>query len=71
MLNGLGDLFVALPGPDAALELWHAIAKAQPQLSRLVYHQRSMNIKEDSPHFEETIDLLDLSLFPEDRVQLD
>jgi hypothetical protein len=69
-LRGLRDLFISLPGPDATLNFWHAVAENLPQLTRFVHHQRVVNVDEDSPLFEEEMDLWDLSLFPEDRVRL-
>lgn len=70
-LKGIRDLFISLPGPDATLDFWHAVAENLPRLTRFVYHQRGVNVDEDSPLFEEQMDLWDLSLLPEDRERLD
>ncbi|KAH9204561.1 hypothetical protein DL95DRAFT_529207 [Leptodontidium sp. 2 PMI_412] len=69
--QGLKDLFVSLPGPVDTLELWRSIIHHKSTLTRFVCHQRSVDLHDDSPHFEEEIDLLDLSLLPEDRAELD
>jgi len=69
--QGLKDLFVSLPGPVDTLELWRSIIHHKSTLTRFVCHQRSVDLHDNSPHFEEERDLLDLSLLPEDRAELD
>jgi hypothetical protein len=69
--QGLKDLFVSLPGPVETLEFWRTIAHHKSTLTRFVCHQRTVNLDDNSPHFEEEMDLLDLSLLPEDRAELD
>ncbi|KAH6667672.1 hypothetical protein B0J14DRAFT_169359 [Halenospora varia] len=69
--QGLKDLFVSLPGPVETLEFWRTIAHHKSTLTRFVCHQRTVNLNENSSHFEEEMDLLDLSLLPEDRAELD
>ena len=69
--QGLKDLFVTLPGPVQTLDFWRTIAYHKLTLTRFVCHQRTVNLNENSPHFEEEMDLLDLSLLPEDRTELD
>jgi hypothetical protein len=69
--QGLKDLFVTLPGPVQTLEFWRALAHHKSTLTRFVYHQRTVNLIENSSRFEEEMDLLDLSLLPEDRTKLD
>lgn len=70
-LKGLRDLFISLPGPDVTLNFWRAVSKRLPQLTRFVYHQRAVNVDEDSLFFAEQMDLWNLSLLPEDRIRLD
>ena len=69
--QGLKDLFVSLPGPVETLELWRSMIHHESTLTRFVCHQRTVNLDDNSPHFEEEMDLLDLSLLPEDRAELD
>jgi hypothetical protein len=69
--QGLRDLFTTLPGLVPTLDLWRTIGHHQSTLTRSVCHQRAVNLHENSPHFEEEVDLLDLSLLPEDRAELD
>jgi len=69
--QGLKDLFVSLPGPVETLELWRSIIHHESTLTRFVCHRRTVNLDDNSPHFEEEMDLLDLSLLPEDRAELD
>jgi hypothetical protein len=47
----------------------NTIGHHQSTLTRFVCHQRTVNVDENSPHFEEEVDLLDLSLLPEDRAE--
>jgi hypothetical protein len=69
--QGLKDLFVSLPGPVETLEFWRRIAYHKSTLTRFVYHQRTVDTDDTSPHFEEEMDLLDLSLLPSDIAELD
>jgi hypothetical protein len=52
-LQGLRDLFIALLGPAPTLDLWRTIARHKSTLTRFVCHQRTVNLNENSPHFEE------------------
>ena len=47
------------------------MAHHKSTLTRFVCRQRTVNLDENSPYFEEEMDLLDLSLLPEDRAELD
>lgn len=67
----LTDLFLSLPGPIFTLDIWRALANNRLPLTRFIYHQRSVNLNEDSSRFEEEEDLTDLSLLPEDMDELE
>ncbi|KAG9229520.1 hypothetical protein BJ875DRAFT_474606 [Amylocarpus encephaloides] len=69
--QGLKDLFVSLPGPVETMVLWRSILHHKSTLTRFIFHQRTVNIDVNSPHFEGEMDHLDLSLLPEDRAELD
>ena len=69
--QGVRDLFITLPRLVLTLDLWHTIAYHKSTLTRFVYRQRVVNFNENSPHFEEEINLLNLSLLLEDRAKLD
>jgi hypothetical protein len=67
----LTDLFLSIPGPTVTLELWRKLADKKIPLTRFVYHQRCVNLNENSSRFEEEEDLLDLSLLPDDMDELE
>jgi hypothetical protein len=67
----LTDLFLSIPGPTETLDLWRKLADNKMRLTRFVYHQRSVNINENSSRFEEEEDLADLLLLPEDMDKLE
>jgi hypothetical protein len=69
--QGLRDLFIALPGPGSDLRPVAHYAHHKLTLTRFVCHQRTVNLNEYSPHLEEEMDILDLSLLPGDRAKLD
>ena len=58
---GLEELFIGQCFLDA-MPLWHAIARCHPALRRFVFHQRNINLEEESPCFEEECDLNDLGI---------
>ena len=64
--EGLGELFISQSGPVGPLALWNTIARCHPTLRRFVHHQRTININEDAPNFEEEHDLGDLAIFGRD-----
>jgi len=69
--QGLRDLFITLPRPVPTLDLWRTMAHHKSTLTRFICHQRTVDLNENSPYFEEEMDLLDLSLLPEDSAELD
>ncbi|KAH8679710.1 hypothetical protein BGZ60DRAFT_235687 [Tricladium varicosporioides] len=69
--QGLRDLFITHPAPVPALGLRRAMAHHKSTLTRFVCRERIVDLDEHSLYFEEEVDLLDLSLLPEDRVELD
>jgi hypothetical protein len=67
----LTDLFLSIPGPTETLELWRKLADNEIPLKRFVYHQRYVNLDDDSSRFEEEEDLPDLSLLPDNMDELE
>jgi hypothetical protein len=62
----LSNLFLRFSGPEATLELWRTLARNRISLTRFVYHQRTINLDENSSRYEDEEDLNDLSLLRED-----
>lgn len=65
--EGLQELFISHQGPSHTLALWELFRGRHSTLRRFVYHQRTIDMEEDSPYFEEARDLPDLSLIEEDK----
>ena len=52
------------------MPFWRSMLHHKSTLARFAYHQRVINLDEDSSHYEEECDLLDLSLIREDVFEL-
>ncbi|KAI0376289.1 hypothetical protein F5Y04DRAFT_266653 [Hypomontagnella monticulosa] len=61
--EGLEELFISQSGPVGTLGLWNTIARYHPTLRRFVHHQRTVNIDEEAPDFEEEHDVMDLAIY--------
>jgi hypothetical protein len=68
--EGLENLYVAHDAPTDTIAFWRSILNHKSTLTRFVYHQRALEIDEDSPHFQERCDYTDLSLNSEDVDEL-
>ncbi|KAI8711451.1 hypothetical protein NCS52_01408500 [Fusarium sp. LHS14.1] len=64
--EGLEELFLSHTGPVSALQLWEILARRHATLSRLVCHQRTIELPLDSPVDDELCDLADLSIYGRD-----
>ena len=62
--QGLRGLFITLPGLVPILDLWRTIAHHKSTLPRFACRQSTVNLDENSPHYEREMDLLDLSFLP-------
>lgn len=68
--EGLEDLYVAHAGPAKTIAFWRSMLHHKSTLTRFAYHQRAIDIDEDSSPFGEECDLLDLSMLEEDVAEL-
>jgi hypothetical protein len=64
--QGLEELFVSYMGPEPTLQLWNQVILHHATLKRLVHHQRTVNLDDESPYFEEMKDLPDLAILSEE-----
>jgi hypothetical protein len=71
MCGTLLRIYLSVSRPVETLEFWRNITHHKSTLARFVCHQRIVSLDDDSPHFEEEMDLLDLSLLPKGRAELD
>ncbi|KAJ2996538.1 hypothetical protein NUW58_g947 [Xylaria curta] len=62
--TGFEELFVVEQGPECSIDLWDSAANHQATLKKFVYHQKALNLDEDSDYFEEFQDLQDLAILP-------
>jgi hypothetical protein len=60
--EGLEELFINQQGPQDSIRSWKGIARRHATLKRFVHHQRTVDLDEDSPYFEEEIDLPNLAI---------
>lgn len=61
--DGLEELFLSNSGPMPTLYLWEILARRHSTLRRLVCHQRTIELPQDSPVDGELCDLADLSIY--------
>ena len=61
-VDGLGILHMSLPSPCDTKACWRTMARHTSTLRQLVYHIRGVNLDDESRHFEEEMDMSDMSL---------
>lgn len=65
--EGLEAFFIMHPGPVPPLSMWTLLASQhRPTLKKFVHHQRTINLNDESPGFEEEMDLRDLALLDDE-----
>jgi hypothetical protein len=70
VFEGLENLYVAHFGPADTIAFWRSMLHHKSTLTRFACHLSVMDIDEDSSHYEEDFDLLDLSLLGKDVAKL-
>lgn len=68
--EGLEELYISHVGPVPALDFWNRIIHRHTTLKRFVHHQRTIDIDDESPHFEEEHDLSDLAILGRELRQI-
>ncbi|KAF5127134.1 hypothetical protein E5D57_008062 [Metarhizium anisopliae] len=69
-LEGLEELHISHVGPVPGLGFWNRIIHRHTTLKRFVHHQRTIDIDDESPHFEEEHDLSDLAILGRELRQI-
>jgi len=70
IFEGLQELFISTSAPSETLCIWRSMLHHKSTLRRFVHHQRSVNLDETSPNYEERCDLPDLSFVSKDIKKL-
>ncbi|KID73422.1 ATPase family AAA domain-containing protein 3C [Metarhizium brunneum] len=68
--EGLEELYISHVGPVPGLGFWNRIIHRHTTLKRFVHHQRTIDIDDESPHFEEEHDLSDLAILGRELRQI-
>ena len=62
IFEGLEELFINQQGLQDTTDSWKGIARRHGRLERFEHHQRAVEVDEDSPYYEEEIDLSGLAM---------
>ncbi|KAG8405735.1 hypothetical protein J3458_021673 [Metarhizium acridum] len=68
--EGLEELYISHVRPVPGLGFWNRIIHRHTTLKRFVHHQRTIDIDDESPHFEEEHDLSDLAILGRELRQI-
>lgn len=60
--KGLQEFFISQCGPIEPLNLWKRVVRYHGTLRRFVYHQRTIDLDDESFTFEEEFDASDLTI---------